>query len=89
MTRRLERAAGGGGGGFVPAGGGATDVTGGAPAPGGGAPALDRGMLNVANRAFQAGSWLQAIQSYERLSLPKARPTRTRAPTSRRASTRA
>jgi len=70
MTRRLERAAGGGGGGFVPAGGGATDVAGGAPAPAGGAPGLDRGMLTVANRAFQAGNWLQAIQSYEQLTLP-------------------
>jgi len=27
-------------------------------------------MLQVANRAFQAGNWLQAIQSYDRLSLP-------------------
>ena len=71
MARRLARAAGGGG---APAAGGTPagavpETAAGAPAAGG-APGLDRGMLTVANRAFQAGNWLQAIQSYERLTLP-------------------
>lgn len=72
MTRRLERAAGSGGGGgaFTPASGGAQPAAAaGAPAAGG-APGIDRGMLQVAERAFRAGQWLQAIQSYEQLSLP-------------------
>jgi hypothetical protein len=70
MARRLARAGGGGAplAGGVPASG-VPEAAAGAPAAGG-APGLDRGMLTVANRAFQAGNWLQAIQSYERLALP-------------------
>ncbi|MDP2958424.1 MAG: hypothetical protein Q8N53_18500, partial [Longimicrobiales bacterium] len=40
-------------------------------APAGGAPALDRTALNAGNRAYQSGSFLQAIQAYERLQLPE------------------
>ena len=70
MTRRLERAAGGGGAQRPASGGALPGAVGGAPAEAGGAPGLDRGMLQVADRAFRAGNWLQAIQAYERLTLP-------------------
>jgi hypothetical protein len=70
MARRLERAAGGGGGAYVPTAGGAQPAAAaGAPA-GGAASGLVRGLLTVANRAFQAGNWVQATETYERLTLP-------------------
>jgi hypothetical protein len=77
MTRRLERAAAAGrpasGGGVAAA---PADAAAGGGVPGGGGAgaagsALDRTALNAGNRAFQGGSWLQAIQAYQRMDLPE------------------
>jgi hypothetical protein len=75
MTRRLARAGGGGGGaptgGGLPAGAVAGSAPGGAAAPvSTGGAAMDRSALAAADRAYQSGNWVQAIQGYERLQLP-------------------
>ena len=72
MARRLERAAGGGA--PVLGAGAAAQPEGAVATAAGGAPALDRAVLSAGNRAFQSGSWAQAIQAYQGLQLPEGAP---------------